>query len=397
MKKIIYFLVMLPTFVLSQQTITSVQNGNASNPLTWSCTCFPTTNDNIIINHAIVMDVDWAVTASGSITVNSGGSLLQSGLRSLLVEGAGSEYLNYGNSAFNDIAYTNGASGTNTGNFSITRALYFAPGTTYTNSGSLTGMDSLMTEGTFSTTGTCFAGNILNTGTFTNGGHLAGDSVGNTGSFTSNGGFMYFNAFGNTGTFVMSGSGFMDVTQNWFNAGDFTLGAGLQIYAHSNFYNGDTLAGSASLHNNGIIEVGNDFYNGYNMDGSGSFCVANYSYNAGPITGTLDFCDNTGMDFDLNFGTIAGTVTFCQSGCFVGIEDVESIQISIYPNPSEGVFNLSNSESFSKISVHSLAGQIIEESILVGNSFDLSHLNSGIYLLKFSGKNISIVKRITIE
>lgn len=397
MKKLLLTLSILPTALFGQQTITSVQSGNASNPLVWDCTCFPTTADDIIINHAISMDVDWAITAGGSITVNASGSLIQNGPHVLLVDGTGSQYLNHGASEFTDIAYTNGGSGINTSNFLVTRALYIGVGSSYNNSGTLGGMDSLMTEGIFTNSGPCFSGNILNTGTYTNTGHIAGDSVGNTGTFNSLGGYMYFKAFGNTGTFSMTTSGFMDVTENWYNAGDFTLGAGLQIYAHNHFYNGDTLMGSANLHNNGTIEVTNDFYNNFVMDGSGNFCVGGDSYNSGPVNGTLDFCDNTGTDFDWNTGTIAGTVTFCQPGCYLNLEENIHEEVLIYPNPTTSSFNFEATNKYTVCNVYAVSGQQIERIQLEGNHVDVNQLESGVYFIQFTGAKDSAMIRLVIQ
>jgi hypothetical protein len=397
MKKIFILLSVLPTVLYGQQTITSVQSGNASNPLVWDCTCFPTTDDDIIINHAIAMDVDWAITAGGSITVNASGSLIQNGTHVLLVDGIGSQYLNYGASEFTDIAYTNGGTGVNTSNFLVTRALYIGAGSSYNNSGTLGGMDSLMTEGTFTNSGPCFSGNILNTGTYTNTGHIAGDSVGNTGVFNSLGGYMYFKAFGNTGTFSMTTSGFMDVTENWYNAGDFTLGAGLQIFAHNHFYNGDTLMGSANLHNNGTIEVTNDFYNNFVMDGSGNFCVGGNSYNSGPVNGTLDFCDNTGTDFDWNTGTIAGTVTFCQPGCYLGLDENTSEQVLLYPNPTEGELYIDAKGVYESCIIYALSGQKLFNFPVNGSKVDLGQLNAGTYFIQFLGDTNSAMMRVIVQ
>jgi len=397
MKKSLLLLYLLPAFLYGQQTITSVQNGNATNPLVWDCFCFPTADDNIIINHAIGMDVDWAITGGGSITVNSTGSFIQSGVHSILVDGTGSYYSNYGNSSFLNIAYTNGASGTNTNMFSIQRALYVGPGSNYMNTGTLNEIDSLMTEGVFVNDGTCNAGNILNTGSFTNSGQIAGDSVGNTGTFNSLGGFMYFNAFGNTGTFSMTGSGFMDVTQNWFNAGEFTLGTGLQIFAHNNFYNGDSLTGSANLHNNGRIEVTNDFYNNFFMDGNGNFCVGDESFNSGSLSGSFDFCDNTGTNFDWNTGTIAGTITFCQPGCFLSLDENEAEEVYVYPNPTTGIIQISAQKKYSNCSVYAISGQLISTLTISGNSIDLSTLNRGTYFLQFAGNMNSKMVRISVQ
>lgn len=343
------------------------------------------------------MDVDWAVTGGGSITINAAGSLMQVGDRALLVDGSGSQFINNGTTSFNNVAFTNSAQGTNSGVFSIDQGLYFGVNTTYTNSGVLNGVDSLLTEGTYTNSGTTYSGNFLNTGTYTNSGVVTADSVGNTGIFNSTGGYMYFTAFGNSGTFSMSNTGFMDVSANWFNIGDFTLDAGISIYAHNDFYNGDTLGGTAFLHNYGMIEVSNDFYNGYTMDGSGKFCVANDSYNGGTINGTLDFCDNTGTDFDLNLGTIAVTVTFCVPGCAVGMDESELVLVRIAPNPSNGIITVESTQNLDKYSVYSVMGQRIETGELLNNTIDLSHLNSGTYLIRFEGETTSQLTRIIIQ
>lgn len=392
--KVLLFICFIPCFGSAQQTITSTQNGNASNPFVWNCICIPSTNDNIIINHQITIDVNWAITGGGSITVNSGGQLMQSGLRSILIDGAGSEYLNFGNSAFDAMAYTNGASGQNTGHFSITQGAYFGSGTTYSNTGLIDGLDSLLTEGTFANNGTLFTGNFLNTGTFINTGHIGADSTGNMGMFTSTNGYMYFSAFGNTGNFTMSNAGWMDVTDNWFNAGNFSLASGLQIYAHNDFFNGDTLGGTAFLTNNGVITVSNNFYNGYSIDGDGNFCIGNDSYNGGTVNGTLDFCDNTGIDFDLNIGTVAGTVTFCQPGCYVGIQEHQVSNVLLYPNPTNGVISLQSNESFSSFIVFSIDGSNVLSALLVGNELDISALETGVYFIQLKGINSSTLQRI---
>lgn len=396
MKFLRLFIFFLPLCGLAQQTINSVQNGNASNPLTWDCICFPSTDDNVIVHHAVTMDVSWLVNGSGSITVNSSGSLIQNGLRDLLVDGAGSSYINHGTSAFNRIAYTNGSDGMNDGHFIITEAAYFGPGTSYTSSGTIDQLDSLLTEGTFTNTGDLMAGNFLNTGTFTNSGPIASDSVGNTGTFNATGSYMFTNAFGNSGTFTMSNEGFMDVYNNWFNIGDFTLGAGLTIFAHEDFYNGDSLGGLANLHNNGIIEVGNDFFNGFNVDGSGNFCVANDSYNIGALTGTFDFCDNTGIDFDWNSGSIAGTITYCSPGCYVSVEESENFVIEIYPNPSGGILQISGIKA-STFTIFDLSGKTVMNGKVINQTLDLNNLENGSYILELTQGVIKYHNSIVIQ
>lgn len=396
MKTLRLLICFLPFCALAQQTITSIQHGNASNPLVWDCLCFPSPDDNVIVNHNISMDVSWLVNANGSITINATGSLIQNGLRDLLVDGAGSSYINHGTSAFNRIAYTNGADGSNDGTFSITEAAYFGPTTNYVNNGMMNQLDSILTEGTFTNSGDLMVGNFLNTGTFTNSGPLATDSMGNTGTFNATGSYMFTSAFGNSGTFTMSGEGFMDVSENWFNVGDFTLNAGLKIFAHDDFYNGDSIGGLANLHNNGIIEVGNDFFNGFNVDGSGNFCVANDSYNIGTMTGTFDFCDNTGGDVDWNSGTIAGTITYCAPGCYVTVEELENMSVEIYPNPSNGIFHVSGIKC-TDFRIYDLSGKSILSGQVSNQQIDLNSLESGAYIIELNQSTVKYRSSIVIQ
>lgn len=395
MKRVLFLVMFLPLAGTSQ-TITSIASGNASNPLIWDCTCFPTTSSDIVINHTVNLDVNWAITAGGSVTVNAGGKLLQSGMRDLLIDGAGSVYVNSGQSAINRIAVLNGGLIDNNQNFSVTEGLYVGLNSNYTNDGLMDGLDSLMTEGTSVNNGTIYTGNFLNTGSFSNTGHIAADSMGNTGTFNSTGGYLSATAFGNSGTFTMTNQGWMEASQNWWNIGDFTLGAGLQIYAGDNFYNGDTLGGFASLENNGVIEIVNGFYNGWNLSGTGQFCIGGESINAGNITGTLDICDNSGTDFDLNVGTIAGTIVYCQPGCFVELTELEE-SLSIYPNPTERFLFIETSNEFENFTLSSMDGKIVQSDKIENDKIDLGIQKHGLYLLILKGKNGTQTRLITIQ
>lgn len=397
MKSRLLLVLSFPFALSAQQTITSTQNGAASNPLTWDCLCFPGTDDNVIINHTVTMDVNWAITASGSITVNASGALLQAGLKNLLVDGAGSEYINHGNSTFDQIAFINGGTLDNDGHFSITQAAYVGTNSFLTNAGLLDGLDSLMTEGSFVNTGTVYTGNFLNTGYATTSGPIGADSLGNTGSFALTGGYIMCDAFGNSGIFDMSVTGFMEVQQNWFNIGVFGLGAGNEILAHADFYNGDSLGGIATLTNNGSIEIWNNFYNGYEVFGSGHFCVANETYNAGDMNGTYDFCDNTGGAIDFNVGTVGAGITFCQPGCSVGLTEFGTVNVQVYPNPSEGIFSVNGVADHTEVAIYSLAGQLLAQTELLNNSFDVSQLPIGTYLLIFADSNNLKPVKINIQ
>lgn len=380
----------------AQQTIHSVSNGAATNPFIWDCTCFPSTNDIVIIDHQVTMNVDWAITAGGRIEVSNGASLIQDQDRQLLVDGLGSQLIVNGTATFTDIAFTNGASGSNAGLFSVDRGLYFAAGTDFTNTSGINGIDSLLTEGTFTNSGTFQAGNFLNTGIFTNTGEIGCDSMGNTGLFDSNGGYLALATFGNTGTFSMANQGFMTVASNWYNAGDFTIAAGLQVFVSGDAYTGDTLGGTANLVNDGALVVTGDFANSDNVSGSGDICMGNDSYNVGTITGTIDFCDNTGGDFDVNLGTIAGTVTTCVSGCGLGINEDETM-FTLFPNPATSQLFIESKISFEKAHFYSLSGELLQVTPISGHAIELNELTPGVYFVQLIGETNSAVARVVVQ
>ena len=385
--------------VSAQQTIHSVANGNATNPFIWDCTCFPTTDDHIFVDHNVVMNTDWAITSGGSIDVAASGSLMQDADRQLLVDGTGSEFNVYGSSSFRDIAFTNGASGYNDGTLSVDRALYTAAGTTFINSAHLGDIDSLLTSGNFTNSGDLFSGNFLNTGTFTNTGHILADSLGNTGNFSAQNGYVIVSTFGNNGTYTMQTAGFMEVEENWYNAENFTVGAGRELTVGGGFYTGDTILGTALLVNNGLVAVTGDFGNSEDMNGSGKFCVGGASGNSGAVTGTLDFCDNSGTgNFDINLGTIAGSVTNCGVGaCFLSLEEQTKETINLYPNPATTLLNIETNGAFTNVHFYSVRGELVQSSLFSGTPISISGLPAGIYFVQLEGATLSVPVRLVVE
>jgi len=86
-----------------------------------------------------------------------------------------------------------------------------------------------------------------------------------------------------------------------------------------------------------------------------------------------------------------------------GISDENMINnISIYPNPSKGIFNISleGIEGKIQIKVLDLRGKVIsnfELSEAVSTKLDLTELVAGVYFISFSGKDFSDVKKIVIK
>ena len=75
---------------------------------------------------------------------------------------------------------------------------------------------------------------------------------------------------------------------------------------------------------------------------------------------------------------------------------------NVYPNPSTGalyIVNSSVSKESSQVQVLNAMGQVILEEIINSNykNMDLSKLNNGVYFVKITSKNNSIVKRVILK
>lgn len=80
----------------------------------------------------------------------------------------------------------------------------------------------------------------------------------------------------------------------------------------------------------------------------------------------------------------------------MGVDDFNSNQISVYPNPTTG--NVFFSKNLKEIAVYNLAGERISVQLKNNNQIQISHLNSGIYIIKVTDENnqnsiIKIIKK----
>ena len=152
MKKIYTLLLaVLISVNLSAITYTSAQNGNWTNPTTWSPTGVPVPGDIAIINHAVVLNTDFAYTV-GSITINASGSLVHDATgRDIWVNGVNASLTNNGTTTIRNLLLSIG-SYTNTGAFN---AKIFANFITANNSatGVINGVDSMYNDGTINNNG----------------------------------------------------------------------------------------------------------------------------------------------------------------------------------------------------------------------------------------------------
>jgi hypothetical protein len=79
---------------------------------------------------------------------------------------------------------------------------------------------------------------------------------------------------------------------------------------------------------------------------------------------------------------------------------LDSDEIVIYPNPSDGNFNvvLGNSESPYSIEIISFTGQIVfAKEDITDSAVSVRHLSKGIYLVKIITDSKTIIKKIIIN
>ncbi|MCC6691610.1 MAG: T9SS type A sorting domain-containing protein [Bacteroidia bacterium] len=334
---------------------TTVAAGNWSNPATWGG--FPPMGSGtVVINHKVTLDMDYAHT-SGSIAINASGAL-------------------NGNSPMRVFAL-NLPSGTSTltinGSFNVARV--YLVSNTVNNNGTLQA-DSLLNSSNLSVA----AAATINTDQFMNN---ASGTITNNGKVTAinflnietvnNAGNLNANYFTNSKSFTNSNTGFIVITNDFSNI--------------------DTLASPAVFANNGFVSVANDWHNGNQINGSGKFCIGNNTWNSGTMTGTFDFCDQTGGNIDLNTGTVAGTITYCVNPCSVGINELLSnLSISILPNPfsSQTVIRTNHLINNATLIVYNQLGQIVEQmENLSGQIITLNRntLPTGLYFVRLSQNN----------
>lgn len=85
-----------------------------------------------------------------------------------------------------------------------------------------------------------------------------------------------------------------------------------------------------------------------------------------------------------------------KNGTTMSSIDLQKNSIQIYPNPSQGIFNLKAEKSFNhaKIIVTTVAGQTIFAKTFSGEliQIDLSHSPAGVYFVSVNGRNYKLIK-----
>lgn len=400
MKNISTFLsvvVLTASSLNAQQVITSVANGNATSPFTWSCTCIPMDGDSISISHNVTLDVDYAYTMGG-ITINSGGNVTGNASNRILGV-SGGYFVNNGTMTMGYVVH-NGGTFTNNNNITALASVLVDQSATLVNNGFLIASDSsyINTNATVLNNNTFTGAVCLNAGTITNLNNFSAEYLLNTGDFTSNGSGNFNIGYDvyNTGSITLNT--WSNVQGNTWNAENMTVGYFLMTQT---IMNGDSINGTATFTNNGTVSASNSLYNSEDINGTGDFCVSDSTLNSGAITGTVDICDQTGGGWDLNAGTEAGTVTHCASGpCTIGIVEAATTTIGISPNPSNEIIRLQLSTAeVGVVEVIDITGRVVMREDISGKEMLLNvlQLPEGMYSVVILGETQNYSGRFVKE
>jgi len=149
---------------------------------------------------------------------------------------------------------------------------------------------------------------------------------------------------------------------------------------HVYVVNGTEFDPTATDDNCGIASVINDF--------NSSNTLANAQLPEGMNTIEWTITDNGG-----NTAVCSYTITV---NTYVGIDDIAGNEISVYPNPTNGIFNIETSKKPLNIEITDITGKSIYSSNSTNNNaeIDLSNKASGVYLIKIRTENGIISEKI---
>lgn len=323
MKLTLLTLALVPLTSFSQ-TKTTVDNGDFLNPLVWDCICLPANGDTLIINHHLTLNSDIAYDA-GSITINSSGLLMEDATnRAFWIDGTGSF--------------------SNAGTFK-SHLLLVSPDATFTNTGIMTGMDSVMIQGTLTNTGNISAYDVLN------------DEGAN---------FSQLNE--------------MTISNNFNNQGYFYIGSGATLEVGTDFSNCNIQSEYGYMNNDGTMCIANDFSNcpGDTIAGEGEYFIGNGSSNLGVLTGNITVHTPSGS-LDIA-GTMDPSVTVTTGSCTLGVSDETAPTLETYPNPVTNVIHLN--VAYGNYVIVDLSGREIQRGDFHKGEIDLTLIQEGSYFLK---------------
>jgi len=101
---------------------------------------------------------------------------------------------------------------------------------------------------------------------------------------------------------------------------------------------------------------------------------------------------------DMLLGVFSGGIHLLWGSSYeeVKLEETVEVQLTIFPNPSDGIINVASDINIQTIRAYNLSGQLVAE-IEQSSSIDLSHLDKGLYILELLlDSQISISRKVSL-
>ncbi|GAB4285937.1 MAG: hypothetical protein Kow0068_11460 [Marinilabiliales bacterium] len=396
------------------QNYTSINNGNWTDPTTWSPTGVPVTFASVTINHDVIMNTDFGYS-SGVITINQSGSLVQDVAgRSFAINGGSLEI--YGRFDIDIVGIYSGSL-SNEG-IAYTKKAY-NNGTVW-NYGLWDNIDSLYNDNEiYNDYGEIYVDNFFNASYFRNDGYTECIDFYNDSFFenfddidivnfynadtTFNNGLLTFYDHTNAGYLenYYIAVGYHDFT----NAGDYENYGLLSV--DNDFMNADSVNFDAFFFNDSAVYAGNNFLNVDTIYGTidGHFCVVNNSANSGYFYGEFDFCDQTPPStppyIDINTGYIDSTITYCLYPCGTNINqaDFNNDELKVYPNPAYNLLFINYNETIKEIKLYDINGKVVltQSPYKSNTEININKLNQGLYFINVITQSGIKTGKIIIE
>ncbi len=144
----------------------------------------------------------------------------------------------------------------------------------------------------------------------------------------------------------------------------------------------DNDVNQVGLHANFKLSAGGDYVylsHGFNLHDQIAF---------GPQIANISFarCPDAGLDF----ATIIPT-PLANNNCNIGVQEIEVLQVQVYPNPFQDVLHIESHEEQAQISVRNLNGQVLQTiQINAGkHQIDAGAWASGLYLIEIQSAGVT--------
>jgi hypothetical protein len=156
-----------------------------------------------------------------------------------------------------------------------------------------------------------------------------------------------------------------------------------------------------------VVDLDNDTFNDVIVTDGGTINDAIIYFkgadNANPNTTPVFIADNNFQMFDItvedfdgdgdkdiaSIGNSSDTVFWLENQLIsLGLSESNIEDINMYPNPTRNALNFNGITNDKTVSVYDNVGrQVLYSKLSMGESLDVTQLNSGIYILKFEGTN----------